>query len=564
MQVFFVILVGLVFFLEGIGLQYGREAAFSLILIIPLSLFLLDVIRGKKIFMPGKMTTLFGLFVFFSAISVVFSVNVQRSFEYLLYCISTFLIFLYAYNHKDLIKIVPVFVFAASAVFALYSAFINHFLPAGWEFLIPDRGFQYVFAYFKTHNPLGALLLIPVIMSFSYFVIGKKTGHLLLFLIMLPFFLLTYSRSAYLAFIEAGLILMAYQVMQKKVSLFSAKTLIAALTIGLCLSFFFLTVSYKSAPAFIKTANGILQKRMGLNNKTFLSNRNLYFRSALISIRERPFFGVGPNNFVYASALHATNTGAISWTADNIFLEVFSENGLLAGIIFVLVIAMIFVKADKKHLSLFITLVSMFLLFQTDSSQRNYSYLLLFFILAGLLYKEGPVAGGGRLVFPLAIFLFTVAMSMFMSVLFYDGRNYKIAFYLYPFSQQALESHLTAMPPGKNGQFLRLYARLYSGDPRALSIIANNYLKTGDRETAHVYLKRFSRYYPYSASNLDVFYQAYHLERDLSGKEKADALANAYFKRIEDANREAGLEPDYRKRAKYLCAIIYNVCPFGL
>lgn len=459
----------LIFLFEGLGLPRGHDVSYYLILACPFFFFFLSYLQKKTLIIPKKITFLFLLFLLFSTISTIFSVNLQRSFEYLLYYFAVFLTFIFVYNYKkELLKPTIILIFVLAFIFTGYSLIIQYVkLPDNLTFLIPTRSYQYVYPYFKTHNTLGPFLLIPLTLSLTTFF-----PFFLLFL--LPF-LLSYSRSSYLAL---GLTLLVFALTKTGLKW----KIFAGLIVGLCVVLFFATVGYKKPIPVISEINNLLAKNFHLNNKEFLSSRDIYFKSALLSIKEKPLFGLGPYNFLYATEKYA-NKYSLAETADNIFLEVFSENGILAGIIFFIIISLLLLRV--RNSILFFTFLVMLILFQTDSSQRYYSYLLLFFCLGGLIYEEKiNLKINSGFFFLIATVLLLFSQLMISSKIFYLKGNYQLAFYSYPLDSGALLTLTYQELYSRNYknmfQHLALYEKIAPKDYNTYHYLSLLYLRLGD------------------------------------------------------------------------------------
>lgn len=557
-KILFFLFLSLIFIFEGSGIKYGREISYFLVLIMPFFLFFLQIVQKKTIVVPKDITLLFLFFIIFSTLSTFLSVNVQKSFEFLFYYISIFLIFIYVYNHKNIVRLSIIFIFCISFIFLTYSLFINYFLPSSWGSLIPARGYQYVYSFYKTHNPLGPLLLVPIILSLSLYLKNNKKRYLLITFTFLPFFLLTFSRSSYLALILGIAVLFINQNNKKKTtSPFFVNVFLFAI-VSLCLLMIFSTVKYKNSLPIIKSTNNLLI-RIGLNNKTFFGSRDQFFTSALLSIKNRPFFGVGPGNFEYSARKYATKPYGFAETADNIFFEVFSENGIISGIIFFIIIFLIIKRADKKYKSIFITFITILLLFQTDSSQRYYSYYLLFFILAGLLYQEKTHLKKTHCVLAASIFIYLLGNLIFINRFLYSQKFYQAALYFYPLSQETYHRIIDSAQIEKKNYFL-IYKKLFN-DISASSFLTEYYYQLGNRITALIEIKKSNELDPF---NLSVAIKEYNLEKDLNGVVTAKESIRPFFSKIEKAMINGQINSKYRKSALTFCRIIYNKCPYKI
>ena len=124
----------------------------------------------------------------------------------------------------------------------------------------------------------------------------------------------------------------------------------------------------------------MLVKKNDLRHKSLLGGRPQILTQGLSYILERPLLGAGPGNFIYAS--QKLRNGSYTETAHNIFVDILVENGIPAGVVFLLIIIEFFRRSDKK-LPFFLAL-GLLVNFQTDYTYRIYSLFLLFFIILGL------------------------------------------------------------------------------------------------------------------------------------------------------------------------------------
>src|SRR3989344_1613138 len=230
--IFFVLLLGLIFALEGLGITYGRLIGQFLIIIFPLVLFALMIANKHKINFPKKLTFLFSLFLIFTLISTIFSLNFANSLLYLLIYLSVFLLFLYTNTYKnELAKQILYLIFVISFLLCIFSLIINHF-----SLFTPQNGYQLAFASFRGHNHLGDFLILPLIICL-HTLLTKKLSKLLtiryflLTTFFLPFFLFSYSRSAYLSLVITLTIMIVYLNKEKLLNIKPIPLFIAATVI---------------------------------------------------------------------------------------------------------------------------------------------------------------------------------------------------------------------------------------------------------------------------------------------------------------------------------------------
>ena len=132
----FVLFLLLVLIFEGVGITFGREAAYILIICASPAFFVYMLFSKRGILFPKKAGALFISFVIVSILSSLLGLNMSNSFTHIFYLISLFFVFLIAYNHKnDLKKPVTILIFVASILFIFYYGFLNllHLKFQQWE-----------------------------------------------------------------------------------------------------------------------------------------------------------------------------------------------------------------------------------------------------------------------------------------------------------------------------------------------------------------------------------------------------------------------------------------------
>ncbi len=557
-----------IFLMEGLGFFSGRELALIIILMMPFFIYFNNLIERKKIVVPEKITILFIVFLFFSAVSTLLAVNKQRSFEYLLYHIALFLIFVYTYNFKkELTKLVINLIFLLSGIFLFYSIVIK--LLPNFAFLIPTRGYQYVYPFYKTHNPLGEFLLIVLTMSLFFSLWWKI--YFLLFFTFLPAFLFSYSRAAYLS-LTVVIGLMAFYIIRTKSNkkLFYSFLLMGGVMV-VSLFLFFVVVNYNRKMLVISRIREIMVSNYDLGEKTFFSWRDEYFKQAGKAILEKPFFGFGPYNFIYASIKHASIPRVFGETSENIFLETLAENGIFAGMTFILIIIFLIKSVfgslfNKKNLfskGLVFVFLSMFVIFQVSSVQRFYSYLLLFYIIAALIYEEEERCHSARFFYLLPIVLFLVANLIVTSSILMKTGHYQQAFCLYPLNKKVYPVIIAAnlfKQKTKANMYLKLYGEFFSGDPNILFDIGKIYEEQKELEKAIFYYTK-----AYQANKFLDFNSAkhiYNLKKKIEGVGQAKEFYVDYLKNFAEAKNTYFITFEEKKKMLDFCWEIKGIlCP---
>ncbi|OGH16154.1 MAG: hypothetical protein A3C30_02825 [Candidatus Levybacteria bacterium RIFCSPHIGHO2_02_FULL_40_18] len=391
--IIFSALLSLAVFLEGIGIPYDRKIPLYLLLSLPYVLFILN--RKWKIELPRTLKILFGGFLFFSLVSTLLSPNVRTSIEYLFLYTSAFLFFVYIINNKEQIErfMLPL-IFAFSALFVIYSLALPALIRT-FPFLEPQFGYQVVFSKFFSHNHLGDFLLLPLVMLFYYLLSNRNSTnnrsiiyYLLSIILFLPYFLFSFSRSAYLA-LFLTLVLMVAGLVRTKMFKFSLPAVILLVFSLLLPLLFIFSVVQRYDYSLSSRISYLLTNRYGLEYKEESGNRLEYLSQSFLSIRKNPLFGTGPGNFIEASNKFKGNYSTPTETAHNVFLEMLVENGVLAGIVFVFLIFEL-LRRSQRNVYFYMAL-GLLINFQTDYTYRIYFLFVLFFILLGLAYKEGSI-----------------------------------------------------------------------------------------------------------------------------------------------------------------------------
>lgn len=479
----FVFVLSLVFLLDGLGLPNGRVLTFYLILLSPLILFYKNFREKTPIYLPKNLSILFGIFFAVSAISTINSQNVQKSFEYLILYVSYFLAFIYTYNYKErLQKPLVGLIFIFSATFCAYSLLVKFMISNEFFTLLPQHGYQLVYSRFGSHNHLGDFLLVPIIIIFySLFSRQIKTFFAAPSIISLGlFFILSFSRSAYLSLIFS----LSLVVFFLKDKLFKKTALIQVLLLLFLTSsllFFFLSARDTNIPTLSKI-NSALGEKSFLYNKQFLGKRPQIIKQAIESTKENPLLGTGPGNFYIASTKHTDRTPQTE-TAHNLFLDIFVENGALAGLIS-LAIAVLTIRGSKKSALSFAAL-AIFLNFQTDYTYRILSFFLLFMVLVGINYEEKVKIQAKNIVGVISIFLCLASTLILASNILLAANRPKAALLLYPLNEPAYVVQLET-----NTKLLNVYSRLFSGDAEALTNIASVYETKGELQNALIYYEK--------------------------------------------------------------------------
>ena len=562
--VFFTFL-SLIFILDGFGLRNGRTLSFYLILALPFLLYLKQFKDKKEIFVPKKLALLFLIFFSISLISVIFSGNVQKSLEYFLLYLANFLVLVFAFNKKDSLNkyLIPL-ILGFSFIYCFYSIFLNFYAARVQitAFLIPDHGYQLVFPKFGSHNHLGDFLVLPLTILL-YQILSIKSLRLnfkstAVFLILLPFFILSFSRSAYLGFAVVTVIL-SLTVIRKKEFKVSKLTLgLVILILGVVSLLFFSTVSDINQYGPAKTVNNFLTQNEFISNKLFFGRRTEIANQGLKSIIEKPLFGVGPGNFYLASQKFAADP-PLTEISHNFFLDFFVENGIFAGLSMIVVAFLVFKNIRRGVLSFGV--LGIFIVFQTDYANKILSFMILFSILIGLLYKEKETLKSTKYVLLLSAIAFVAGVLILAGNLSLKIGNTKLAFYLYPLNETALTFFIDQNIESNNQEqalkLTQLYSKLFPGDFAALAYVGQKYDRFEMNEEALDYYLR--SYAANPTGDFPAVKRIYELKLN-KDKDQSAKFAVDFFAKV--TSRKLILKPDFRQDTFDFCEKLYKTCPY--
>lgn len=492
------------FLWEGLGLSQGYKISPYLYAILPMILFVYAFLAKKKVLFPRLITIFFLLFLFFSFLSsLFFSVDKQISIEYLLFYTSSFLIFVFINNfHEEGKKIFLILSILGGIIFVLVSALT--YFPQFRELPIlnPKSEYQFIVSYYAKHNHLGDFAGLLTILSLSYFLRSSKL-FLVPVIILLPFILFSFSRSAYIGLTITTLLLLI--AVEKRIKPLPIIAFILTIT-----SLFFIFSSEQ-----VRTALDL--NTFYFPTKDLFVGRVGYFIQSLNSFLDRPLFGIGLGNFGYASRLYLDRPDAWTDTSHNIFIEVLVENGLLAFISFMLLIFSSLRKSIKKSSIYFILFIYLLLNFQTDYSYRIYSFFMLFIILLGIIVQEHKKIKIPFLYGTLSLLLLTIVISISTSHLLFKSGSYSLSASLYPFNKEVyplfIKDLQTKGDELKADKMLKRYEWVAPYNLTTLQFIGKFYEDKKDKKSALKYYERTYELNPYV--NFSMIEKIYSLKKEL-------------------------------------------------
>ena len=560
-HLFFPFFLFVVLLIEGSGIEFGREISLYLILFAPIFFFL---INKEKIYIPKKAGAISGLFLITAAVSTLASEDLSRSLPHFLFLLSIMLLVLYAYNNKDDIKKnLPAIVYSLSAIFTgilLLKQFLNFSL-----FPFASNGYQLTHPFFYSHNHLGDfLVLTTILLIYGFFSQKKRNPGAIWILPVITAIIFSYSRSAYISLV-VPLVFFVFQRLKNKTRIQVVK-IAAPLFLLFSVFVFFIATSImesRSIP-FLSSTHQILVKNGGLfAYKSFFSARPKYLEQGLRSIVNHPLFGVGGDNFFYASRETTKNPFTeIVLTSHNIFLDNLADLGVISGGLFAVLVLLLFLKSERKVF--FLLALAMLVNFQTDYTFQIYSIFLLFFIFLCVSYKEEGVAVKPLTPFLLSLVPAFLGVIILLSLLLSSLGQYKTAVALYPFNREAYFPLITSEVRNGEKDFaiadVNKLVFFFPNDAQALIFAGDILAGQGLKEKAyHNYYKGFmldSYRYPPLIKGL------YKMKEQYEGKKSADKFLLSLYTKIYNLEHTLFVPQEYFMALNKACVEAEIRCPY--
>jgi len=335
-QVVFVILIILLPLVESLN----RQAGFNLLLV---GAVLTSFTLLKKSIALDFSDKLFILFLIGITISTLFSVSYGRSFSELLRYFSYFAILIGLKNSTSLTIRRNLFVYSTiiASVLLIIASMVTAipWLRNSIGMKVPTSGMNLFYPVFG-HNRISDILLFSVPIAFALIKIHKGKTRAILFCLSIIFagmLLYSFSRAGLAALLLSGFIVgSASQKFLKPMGIITVLFLI-------------ISVVYSNFIADPKIS-GTIPK--GIYKPFIFEKRAQYWDQAARSIIEKPFLGWGLDTFRYTSLRLQKEPVHWSWYTHNHFLELVSEVGIPAGILFIIYISWVIrtlIHAVRAH-----------------------------------------------------------------------------------------------------------------------------------------------------------------------------------------------------------------------
>lgn len=520
MTSFFIFLI--IFFLEGAALV-DRQIIFFLYSLVPALYYLEKQFKKETIFIPLWFFLSYFLFFLLSFLSFHYSVDKINTIDYLFFYLSAFFIFILGFNEKEKIKKIfkkiIIFLSLSSCFFSLLPSYFN---LSNYFNLTP---YQLIFPFYPNHNHLGDFLGLTMIYLLFDFLKEKKIKDLICLFIFFPFFLFSFSRSAYIDF----LIIIFFIILNKRKFNQLPKKIVFNLLI-IIFVFFLLTqkeiYQFKPISYFLP----FVQEKLHFQPRSVFSGRPEYFKQAILGFLEKPFFGWGLGNFIYSSQKYVGENLQQVLSALNLPLTILTEVGVFGFLSFIFFLFLLFKNINWQNKPFYYLFFYLSLNFLTDYTYSIYGMFLLWFLLASLSMNDNKKKSFSFYPFVSFVVTFFIFLKLTGQILTLVGYpNY--GFYLFSFNhstfQAMLDYQLKTRKIEKAQQLANNYYQLSLNSSSSLSYLSQFWQNLGNKEKALFFAQQITDNDKFPS--FDTLKKVYFLKKDLEGKEKADKYFMKFF-----------------------------------
>ncbi len=340
------------------------------------------------------------LLIYFLGI-IPFSWSIGSSYIEFLRYLSYFLVFITVINYEDKVQlfknyIVPVVIINTlilSFLYWLYSFSGLHLAP-------PENGTNLFYPTFR-HNRISDILTIAIpLCLYMVSLVSNRFKKLILLLFLLIFIFLLYFSVGLGAILSLSFAFIIYVLITDKLKENRLLKLIAILlgfitSVIVIVSFLYSQSGNRNHTNFdfLNSLYKPLQTELRLD----------FLKQAFEGFKISPIMGTGLDTFRYISTKYQNKPAGWSFYAHNHYMELFTETGIIGGILFLILILFILrksyqaTKVSQNHVEslqneyIFIILFALSLLSLVDYSFHYLSIFLYFFMCVGIIFPSTDV-----------------------------------------------------------------------------------------------------------------------------------------------------------------------------
>lgn len=517
--------------MEGVHFVLDLRFLTFILYCVPFLLFFLDKKQEYKI--PKIGAVLSGIYLISMLVSVFYSRDRGVSLELFFRDASLFLLAVYVHAHSEEIKkYLPSIMIFTSFIFIIVSLCLL-LIPAGQHFVSEYR-LNLLFNPYYPHKTIGDYLTFGIIICSYFFLIEKREWAKYVLCVFVPFFLLSFSRTAYITLIVSLFIfLLSNRKFLKKIPLGLSVSLVFNVLLTVVLFFTFVT---KNDGVYLTYVQNIFQKT--ISPRPFMLSRIPFWTEGMRGFLLSPFTGIGPGTFEYISFRFTNHIFLWANTSFNLIIDLMAEQGIVSALALLGLFTYVLITAKKRNV-FYLLFVVLFISFMGFSTYAYLQIRLLFFVVLGLLLQSERdsfvikknilfVSSASAIVFIQILFLHTLFIKLDMR---------KMAHALYPYDngnmQILIGKERFYIHNEKNVEhYLNQYEAFFGVDPTSLEYLGDVYASMGgknnEKKAIHYYEESFV-WGKYSGGNvLTRMTKLYELKKRVEGKKKAQS----YVKKI--------------------------------
>ena len=278
-------------------------------------------------------------------------------------------------------------------------------------------------------------------------------------------------------------------------------------------------------------------KLFNLPQKNLFDSRKNYWQQGIQAIKEKPIFGFGMGNFNYASQKYRNNYYTFSGTAHNFLLENFVENGLLTTLPLTIFLILLLLSAWRRQSVFSLLFFYLFFIFQTDYIYRMYSIMVLFMILAAVVYEEKNEVESTTVFGIFTLFLYVVLQMIMISHIFIKNNRFELAIQTYPFNKLVYPLFINELI--QKGDFPQAvsaanqYETIAPGNENVTRTLAETYLTLGNKKKALLYFEKM--YTNNHLLGLSIVEKIYLLKKEIATNKQAEIFIKHAFLNFNNA-----------------------------
>lgn len=521
--------------IEGTRVILDIRILYYLLILTPFLLFLLDT--KQKYSLPRLYVILISIYLLFSTISLATSKQIGTSIELYLRDLSLILVSLYSYTYAEKIKqMLPRSLVMLSLIF-IGASLVLLFTPYGREFIRGVR-LNLLFNPAYPHKAIGDYLTFAIVICSYGILIAKDKNWIVPLLFLLPFFVLSFSRTAYIAGgVTVLYILFIFRNSLPHIPKGYYFSIVLNVLFGII---FFVLLATRINHTLFTSVQTNLESTLSMFARPFGYSRFPFWQMGISAFYDSPFTGFGQGSFPFISYRYMTELFLPTLTSFNLFIDTLAEQGIGAVIMLIILCVYVLWKARKQSLFYFL-FIALLISFMGFSSFTYIQIWMIFFITVGVLLPRDKgllVPVSKQLVLICAGIGIAFIQVVTVHTLLIHAGNRVIAQKIYPYNPDNIKaliatSRLYEENNPHTDALLIEYKKLVAMDAFALEYAGDVYSSMGEvytQKAIHAYKESFIwGTYAYGNDLYERMQKLYNLIEKSEGQGSADAYVHTFL-----------------------------------